>query len=228
MTQLDWISQWMPGLTAEQERLFAVYYEMLLEWNQRVNLTAITGQEEVAKKHFLDSLLAADLIPRGALCADVGAGAGFPGIPLKIMRPDIRLTLIDSLNKRVRFLKSAAEALGMEAVCVHTRAEDAGRSVAYRGRFDIALSRAVAPVNVLLEYTIPLLKKGGVSLMYKGPQAEAELTAARNALRLLNADARVISRDAPWGERRIIAAVKIGETNALYPRKAGMAEKKPL
>ncbi len=225
---MSWITQWMPDLTKEQERLFIIYYDMLTEWNQRVNLTAITGREEVAKKHFLDSLLAADLIPQGALCADVGTGAGFPGIPIKIMRPDIRLTLIDSLNKRVRFLNSVAEALGIEADCAHTRAEDAGRNKAYRGQFDIVLSRAVAPVNALLEYTVPLLKEGGVSLMYKGPQAGAELEAARNALRLLNADARVIPRDAPWGERRIIAAVKTGETNALYPRKAGMAEKKPL
>ena len=139
----DYLRASIPGLTAEQEQKFCLYFDMLTDWNTRMNLTAITEAEGVAQKHFADSVLPISLIPVGAVVADVGTGAGFPGVPIKIMRPDIELVLIDSLGKRVNFLTALTEAMGMDAKCLHSRAEDAGRGP-LRESFDIALTRAVA------------------------------------------------------------------------------------
>lgn len=149
-----------PGLTAEQAERFETYYALLIEWNKTRNLTAITEPAEVAQKHFFDSLAAAPLLKAGARCIDVGTGAGFPGIPLLIMRPDLQMTLLDALNKRIEFLSFTLERLGLAADCVHLRAEDAGRSEKYRQRFDAALTRAVAPLPVLLEWIMPLGRAG--------------------------------------------------------------------
>ena len=138
------------------------------------------------QKHFADSLLPAGLLPRNARVIDVGTGAGFPGIPLKILRPDIRLTLLDSLKKRIGFLEALCGELGLSDVeAVHARAEDAGRDIRYRAGFSVALSRAVAPFPALLELTLPFVQTGGFSMMYKGPQAEAELAAGARALSCL-------------------------------------------
>lgn len=218
----------IPGITPEQAEQFRLYYEMLVDWNTRMNLTAITDPEQAAQKHFMDSILPAALIPRNAALIDVGTGAGFPGVPLAIMRPDIRLTLLDSLKKRITFLTELCSALNITATLIHARAEDGGRHPELREQFDVATSRAVANVSALTEYTVPFLKVGGVSLMYKGPQAAEELAAGRRAIELLCCEARLHSFPAPWGERTVLALTKLRPTAAAYPRKAGTAEKKPL
>ena len=219
-----------PFLTAEQLTQFETYYAMLVDWNTRMNLTALTAPEDVAEKHFADSLLPLALVPEGARCIDVGTGAGFPGVPILIARPDIKLVLLDSLNKRLTFLEAVLSELGLSARAkrVHARAEDGGRMDALRGGFDGAFTRAVAPASVALEWTIPFLKVGGTSLLYKGAKAEEELAAAENALSLLSASATIVRYEAPWGERYVIAARKDGKTPKEYPRKAGTAAKKPL
>lgn len=218
----------VPQMSEQTLEQFVRYYELLIDWNNRMNLTAITDPVGVVQRHFADSLAGIELIPVGARCIDVGTGAGFPGIPLKLMRPDIKLTLLDSLAKRIGFLDTVKEQLGIEYETVHLRAEDGGQEPKYREKFDIALSRAVAGVNVLAEWTIPFVKKGGASLMYKGPSAEQELSAAQNALKELECEAEINSFPAEWGERKIICVRKIENTKAKYPRKAGTAEKKPL
>jgi 16S rRNA (guanine527-N7)-methyltransferase len=134
----------LPGLNEKQRELFSRYFLMLIDWNERVNLTAITEPFEASEKHFADSLLPEGLIPPGSKCIDIGTGAGFPGIPLKIMRPDIKLTLLDSLNKRLIFLRAALDELGLSADIVHARAEDGARQKEYRERFDVSFCRAVA------------------------------------------------------------------------------------
>lgn len=219
----------MPGLAPAQYAAFEAYAALLLDWNTRMNLTAITERDQIVQKHFADSLLPAALLPRDAKVIDVGTGAGFPGVPLKICRPDIELTLLDSLQKRIGFLQALCAELGLSDVtCIHARAEDGARRTDLRGRFDIALSRAVAPCPVLLELTVPFLRLGGQSLMYKGPQAAEELVGARRALTLLKCEARMEEYPAPWGERRVIVATKAGETPRAYPRKAGAPARSPL
>ena len=200
-----------PGLTAEQAERFETYYALLIEWNKTRNLTAITEPAEVAQKHFFDSLAAAPLLKAGARCIDVGTGAGFPGIPLLIMRPDLQMTLLDALA----------------ADCVHLRAEDAGRSEKYRQRFDAALTRAVAPLPVLLELTVPLVRVGGQSIAYKG-DAAAELADAANACQALRCTLETIPVEAAYGARTLVVAKKRAETPGKYPRKAGTPSKQPL
>ena len=219
----------LPGLTSGQYAAFATYCELLLDWNSRMNLTAITEPGEVAQKHFADSLLPAALLPEGAKVIDVGTGAGFPGLPLKILRPDIRLTLLDSLQKRIGFLQALCEALGLlDVAFFHARAEDGARQPGLRAGFDIALSRAVAPCPVLLELTVPFLRLGAFVHQGLPAQAAEELAGARNALSLLRCEARIEAYPAPWGERRVIIATKRGETAKAYPRKAGTPAKAPL
>jgi len=218
----------MPGLTDVQVSRFLIYYDRLITRNYRVNLTRITDPEDVAKKHFADSIIAASMIPEGASVVDVGTGAGFPGIPLKLIRPDIDLLLVDSLGKRILFLRELCNELGLDVPCVHARAEDAARQPELRGAFDVAVSRAVAPMNVLSELTTPFLKIGGCSLMYKGPNADEELAACTNALRELKCAADIVRFDTDWGSRNIVVFKKLGETPKKYPRNAGAVEKKPL
>ena len=220
----------IPGASEEQANKFIKYYELLIEWNEKMNLTAITEEREVAEKHFADSLLPMELIPKNARCIDVGTGAGFPGIPLMIMRPDITVTLLDSLNKRLIFLDEVIRALGLEksAKTLHMRSEDAGRAAAHRDAYDVALSRAVANARVLAEWTAPFVRKGGVSIMYKGAAAKEELNVAQNAMNKLCLGARLIEYPCAWGERYVIAAKKLAPTPKAYPRKAGTAGKLPL
>lgn len=219
-------------VTQAQAEKFQKYYEMLIEWNEKINLTAITEPQEVIEKHFVDSLtlLTNCKIKQGAKVIDVGTGAGFPGIPLKIMRPDIELTLLDSLNKRLNFLGEVCNALDIEAVRVHKRAEEAGLDHKMREGFDIATARAVAQLNVLAEYCLPLVKMKGYFLAMKGPGAEVELTAAENALDILGGtDVEIISVDLPTaGERNIIAIQKKAFTPKGYPRHGGTISKHPL
>ena len=218
----------MPDLTEAQIARFIIYYDRLITRNYRVNLTRITAPEEVASKHFADSVIAASMIPEGAFVADVGTGAGFPGIPLKLVRPDIRLVLIDSLGKRILFLRELCNELGLDVPCIHARAEDAARDPELRGEFDIVVSRAVAPMSVLTELTVPFIKVGGVSLMYKGPGAFDELEECKNAFRELKCEASIANFEPEWGTRNIVSVKKLAETHNKYPRKAGVIEKKPL
>ena len=166
------------GLAGEYQP-FARYCQLLQEWNQRMNLTAITDDQGVAEKHFLDSLLPLTLweLPRGARLVDVGTGAGFPAVPIKLLRPDIQITLLDSLQKRLTFLEAVCSQLGIQAELLHARAEDAGRDPARRERYDVATSRAVAGMDLLAEYCLPLVRPGGVLLALKGSGGAAEARA---------------------------------------------------
>jgi 16S rRNA (guanine527-N7)-methyltransferase len=222
------LQKFVPGATEEQREKLIRFYVMLIEKNNVMNLTAITDPEGVAARHFADSLLASELIPEGAKVIDVGTGAGFPGIPLAVMRPDLEITLLDSLNKRVNFLDEVSSALALNIKTVHARAEDGAKMPSLREKFDFVLSRAVAEIPVLAEWTLPFAKVGGCSVMYKGPGAEAELASAENALRILKGKAKLLHRETEWGERVLVSIEKTEKTPAKYPRKAGAAEKNPL
>ncbi len=217
----------LPELTNEQLERFDLYYRRLVEWNERVNLTAITEKTDVAKKHFYDSLLALPYVPQSARCVDVGTGAGFPGLPILIARPDVNMTLLDSLQKRLAFLEALLFELGLSARLVHARAEDAGRDANLRESFDVAFSRAVASLPVLAELTVPLLKVGGVSVAYKGDAAD-EIAAAASAARLLHVRLETVDVTGDYGARSLVLMRKTAKTPAAYPRKAGAPAKNPL
>ena len=221
------LSPLRPDLTAAQLQQFETYYAMLADWNTRVNLTAITEPEDVVKKHFLDSLAAAPYLKTTASIVDVGTGAGFPGLPLLILRPDLRVTLIDSLQKRLVFLEAVLKELKLTAELAHARAEDAGQNPKYREKFDVALTRAVSALPVLCELTLPLVKVGGRSIAYKGDSAE-ELAASKNALSVLHATAERVVIPADYGARELVILTKNGTTPKQYPRKAGTPAKSPL
>lgn len=219
-------------LKAEQAQAFQTYMELLLEWNEKINLTAITQPEEIAEKHFIDSLtlLTHFSFKEGAKVLDVGTGAGFPGIPLAIMRPDLQVTLLDSLNKRLVFLGHVCETLGVRAQRVHKRAEEAGLDPKLRESFDVVTARAVAPLHVLSEYCLPLVKMKGCFIAMKGPGAGEELEEAGYALRLLGgSDVTVESFALPEGEERsLVIAQKKQFTPKGYPRHGGTITKHPL
>jgi len=221
-------------LSEEQIHKFEIYYQLLVEWNQKMNLTAITEPAEVAVKHMVDSLTAFDeqLFFAGASVADVGTGAGFPGVPLKLFRPDLQLTLIDSLQKRLNFLTAVLEATGMEMVKIlHYRAEEAGQKKELREVFDFVTSRAVARLPVLCELCLPLVKIGGYFVALKGAKYEEELLEAERALKVLGAEvAQVKTVRLPGLEdvRAVIYLKKVKPTPKAYPRRAGLPEKKPL
>ena len=220
-------------LTEKQQGQFQRYYELLMEWNEKINLTAITEPREVAVKHMLDSLAGLDekRMSGDAGIIDVGTGAGFPGIPLKIFQPNLRLTLLDSLNKRVKFLQTVVEELGLQDVkCVHGRAEEAARKD-FREGFDIAVSRAVARLPVLAEYCLPFVRVGGAFFAWKGMQYQEEAEEAKKAVVLLGGSGIEIKRvHLPGMEdvRAILCMKKTKPTPKAYPRKAGMPVKKPL
>ncbi len=217
------IKKYFPDISEKQAGQLETYYELLIEWNEKVNLTAISEKGEVAAKHFADSALPLSEIERGASLIDVGTGAGFPGVVIKILRPDVKLTLLDSLNKRIVFLKELCDKLGLSDVeCIHARAEDGAREARLRESFDMATARAVASAPFLAEWLTPYLKIGGKALLYKGPQAEEELKLAESALKKLKLEARLIKYpECEWGERNIIVLEKKGKTDKAYPRKAG-------
>lgn len=219
-------------VTPAQADSFQKYFELLIEWNEKINLTAITDPIEVVDKHFVDSLtlISNCKIKQGAKLIDVGTGAGFPGIPLKIMRPDIELTLLDGLNKRLKFLGEVCEQLNIDAIRIHKRAEEAGLDHKMRESYDVATARAVASLNVLAEYCLPLVKMKGFFLAMKGPNASEELSQAENALDILGGtDIELISIDLPEaGERNIISIQKKAFTPKGYPRHGGTISKHPL
>lgn len=219
-------------LTGAQTAQFICYMELLLEWNTHTNLTAIKQPEEVLEKHFIDSLLlcCALEIPKNAKVIDVGSGAGFPGVPLKIIRPDIQLTALDSANKRLAFLKALGESLELHVELLHARAEEAARKTVYREKFDLATARAVAAMPVLSEYCVPFVKKGGYFAALKGALAQQEAKDGGNAAEKLGcAKAEIFTANLPSGDHRgIILLRKQQNTPPHYPRHGGTIQKKPL
>lgn len=209
------------------------YYNLLVEWNEKMNLTAITDAQGVAVKHFADSVSVLNYvdIPHNSSIIDVGTGAGFPGVVLKIARPDIKLTLLDSLNKRLVFLQNVLGEINLSADLIHSRAEDGGRDKNLRESFDYAVSRAVANMNVLSEYCLPYVNVGGSFLAFKGRGAESEISAAKSAIKTLGGKiAETYNFALPFdgGERAIVQIQKIAETPNKYPRNAGKIKSSPL
>ena len=221
-------------LTDRQKEQFERYFELLIEWNEKINLTAITDKDEVYLKHFYDSIapILQGLIENQPIrLLDIGAGAGFPSLPMKILFPELDVTIIDSLNKRINFLHLLAEELGLSGVhFYHGRAEDFAQDKAFRAQFDLVTARAVARMQVLSELTIPYLKVGGRLLALKASNAPEELEEAKTALNLLFSKVEDNLQYAlPNGDPRYITVVeKKKETPNKYPRKAGMPNKRPL
>ncbi|GMA50749.1 ribosomal RNA small subunit methyltransferase G [Alicyclobacillus contaminans] len=225
-------------LFRDHESEFRKFFELLVTWNERMNLTAITAWDDVWVKHFVDSLLVVETDEwkqrRQQLrrVADVGTGAGFPGIPLAICMPDVEFVLFDSLQKRVHFLSHVCAELGLRHVrAVHGRAEDVGRDNAYRNRFDAVVSRAVARLNILAEYTMPLAAVGGAVYAYKGPGVDEELAEGTRAAALLGGAVTGIHRTTlgeERAERTIVVMVQQKPTPKAYPRKSGIPKKQPL
>ena len=221
-------------LTDRQKEQYERYFELLVEWNEKINLTAITDKDEVYLKHFYDSIapILQGLIENQPIrLLDIGAGAGFPSLPMKILFPELDVTIIDSLNKRINFLHLLAEELGLSEVhFYHGRAEDFAQDKAFRAQFDLVTARAVARMQVLSELTIPYLKVGGRLLALKASNAPEELEEAKNALNILFSKVEDnLQYELPNGDPRYITVVeKKKETPNKYPRKAGMPNKRPL
>ena len=223
------------GAVLDNERVdkLSLYGNLLLSWNEKMNLTAITDPEEVLYKHFYDCILFLKHVKlnKGDTLIDVGTGAGFPGMVLKIMRPDIKVTLLDSLNKRLVFLNDVIEKTGLDGVTtLHMRAEDAGKSKLHREKYDIACARAVASLPALSEYCLPLVKKGGSFVAMKGATANEDAAAASNAARILGgAKPNIICETLTGNEQRaFIITKKISQTPTKYPRKPSDISKQPL
>ena len=220
-------------LTDHQLEQFLLYKDILLEWNNRINLTAITDPEEIIIKHFIDSLTCARYIKDGQRVIDVGTGAGFPGIPLKILFADrIQITLLDSLNKRVKFLNEAVASLKInDTNIMYARAEDAANNNQHRENYDIAVSRAVANLAGLSEYCLPFVKLGGFMASMKGPKIEDELKSVKKAMEVLGGSIEKIEKiTLPMSDiiHAIIIIKKVKITPHNYPRKAGKIQKNPL
>ena len=241
-------AQYGVQLTREQGEQLDSYAALLVEWNQKINLTAIVEPEEILVKHFLDSLTLLSLWKPPAKptrvvptrvdptrvdptrVIDVGTGAGFPGIPLKIACPELEVTLLDSLNKRILFLEAVSRELGIPLRCVHSRAEDGGRNPLYREQFDLATARAVANLRELAEYCLPFVKKGGVFLAMKGWEVEEEVEGARKAVQLLGGRISTVEKlrlPLDCG-RAVVKVEKISQTPAKYPRLPAKIAKNPL
>ncbi|ORI01265.1 16S rRNA (guanine(527)-N(7))-methyltransferase RsmG [Mammaliicoccus sciuri] len=224
------------GITLSDKQIsqFETYFEMLVEWNEKINLTAVTEKEEVYLKHFFDSVTPSFYIDFNEIetICDVGAGAGFPSIPLKIVYPHLQITIVDSLNKRIKFLNELAASLDLDKVnFVHDRAETFGKSQQYRESFDLVTARAVARLSVLSELCLPLVKKGGQFVALKGSQGNEELEDAQFAISVLGGEVKTVNEfTLPFEEsmRQIITIDKLRQTPKKYPRKPGTPNKEPL
>lgn len=222
------------GISINDEQLsrFELLSELLVEQNKTMNLTAITDPDGIAVKHFADSIsvLSAAEIPQGAKVLDVGTGAGFPGLPLLIMRPDIDLTMIDSTAKKLKYVENTVNELGLIATTLHTRAEEAGQSKEYREKFDFVCSRAVAALNVLCEYCLPFVKQNGLFIAMKGAKAQEEIDAAKGAIKTLGG--KIVAEKSfslsDGGERTLVVIKKISQVPSKYPRPSAQIAKKPL
>ena len=220
-------------LTEKQIKQFIDYKDMLLEWNEKFNLTAITDEREIILKHFVDCLaISAGAELAGKKIIDVGTGAGFPGVPVKIAFADTQMTLLDSLNKRITFLEELKNKLGLENVtCIHSRAEDGGADKNLREGFDLCISRAVANLAVLSEYCLPFVKVGGYFISMKGPDVKDELNESEKAIKVLGGEVKegkLINIPETDINHSLIIIKKIKPTPSKYPRKAGKAKKEPI
>lgn len=226
-------------ISDEQVKQFEKYYEMLVEKNKVMNLTAITEKDEVIIKHFIDSIAIIPYLKEKNISLnnelriiDIGTGAGFPGIPLKIMLPDVKFTLLDSLNKRVGFLNEVIFELQLTNIeAIHGRAEDIAFDSNYREGFDLCVSRAVANLSTLSEYCIPFVKKNGYFISYKAGDSEEEINKSKNAIKLLGGKINKVEEfvlPESDAERVFVMIKKLENTNKKYPRKAGVPAKKPL
>jgi len=219
-------------LTEKQIEQFLKYYEMLIEKNKVMNLTAITEYDEVIEKHFLDSISLCQVydLSKPVKILDMGTGAGFPGVPLKIAFPEVEITLADSLNKRIKFLDEVIAELGLEKVTtVHARAEELARNKEHRENYDLVVSRAVANLSTLGEYCIPFVKMGGKFISYKSGEVDEEVNAAGKAIKILGGEIKDIYKfDLAEQKRSFVTIEKIKTTPKTYPRKAGTPSKEPL
>ena len=220
------------SLSDDQIQMLDQYAEMLVDWNTRINLTGITDSDGIMTRHFEDSLSLLQYVnlSEGGSLIDIGTGAGFPGMVLKIIRPDLKVTLLDSLNKRINFLNAVASELGLSISCIHLRAEEGGRVPQHREKYDAACARAVSNLRELSEYCIPYVKIGGQFISMKGPDISEELNAARPGIGILGGKVRSVDEYAiSDGSRRTIVCVdKVKSTLLQYPRASAKIQKKPL
>ena len=219
-------------LTQKQTNQFYQYMQILIEWNEKINLTAITKPEEIIQKHFIDSATIIKNLENTKTLIDVGTGAGFPGIPIKIIKPEIEIVLLDSLNKRIKFLEEIIQKLELKKIkAIHARAEEIGRNKEYREAFDVVVSRAVANMTTLSEYTIPLVKVGGKAIYMKSSEIEEELENAKKAIKILGGKIQKVEEiyiPRTDIKRKNIIIEKQEKTNKKYPRNPGKIKKKPL
>lgn len=221
------------SLTQAQINQFDLYYRKLMEWNEKVNLTAITDEREVVIKHFIDSLSVLRFLPENAkTLIDVGTGAGFPGIPLKIVKEDLQVTLLDSLEKRVRFLEEVITSGNLTGIqTFHGRAEDFAREKQHREMYDVGTARAVAALPVLCEYVLPFVRIGGLFIAMKGSEVQKELDESKRAVSVLGGHTKAVEQfDLPFDpmRRHIVLIEKLHQTSTQYPRKSGKPSKSPL
>lgn len=220
------LSELQLSATEGQLGQFSAYSSLLKEWNENINLTAIVDDDGIAVKHFLDSLLplAHVKVPEGSTLADVGTGAGFPGLPIKILRPDLKVTLIDSLQKRIRFLDTLCQELELKDVtCIHGRAEELGKDKVYREQFDVLVSRAVANLRVLCEYCLPFVKVGGIFVALKAQELDEELAAAKPMIGSLGGKVETVAEvSLPQSDmiRKLVVVRKVSQTPPQFPRRA--------
>lgn len=228
MINKELLKQHSPTLSDKALDDFDTYARLLVEWNEKMNLTGITEPDEIVIKHFVDSLYLLDYIGDAKNLIDVGTGAGFPGMPTIIARPDMSVTLMDSLQKRLSFLDAVLCETGLNAELVHSRAEDLGQDAEYREQFDVATARAVAPLNILAEYCMPFVKVGGLFVALKGSEDETEVS--KNAISILGGEIEQnVSYKLPNGDSRSIVVVrKISQTPTQYPRRSKKITTKPL
>ncbi len=233
-TLIDGLAQWGININKEQQEQFEKYYDLLVEWNSFMNLTGITDYEEVLVKHFLDSLALFHEHPyqEGLSLLDMGTGAGFPGIPLKIVYPDLKVTLVDSLNKRIKFLNEVINALGLTGIeAIHARAEELARKEEHREKYDLVVSRAVARTVSLAEFCLPYAKVGGYFIPYKSGTIEEELKEANYSFEVLGAklqEVKTFSIPNSDMNRTLFIVKKIKNTPKAYPRAGGKPLKSPL
>lgn len=228
----DKITKIGEGISEEKIEIFYNYMNLLIEWNKKINLTAIIEPEEIILKHFIDSLTLSKYISEYDKIADIGTGAGFPGIPIKILKQNTEIILIDSLNKRINFLNEVINQNNLKKIqAIHARAENIGHDDKHREKYDIVTSRAVAKLNVLLEYMLPLLKVGGRCICLKGPNVEEEIEEAQKALDILGGKIEKVEKitlpDSD-NKRTIIIIKSVKQSPNKYPRKAGIPTTSPL
>ena len=238
MSKIDYLEKLLKktDLSYDKKNLnkFEKYKELLIEWNKKINITSIDQEEEIYLKHFIDSVIIKKyvIIKEGSKTIDIGTGGGFPGIPLKLIDNDMKITLLDSLNKRIKFLDEVVKELNLKDVeCVHGRAEDFGKDKNYREKYDYGFSRAVASLNVLLEYVLPFIKKNGLFIAFKGSNFKDEIQDSENALKILGGEIIDLKEyNLPESDisRSLIVIKKIKKTPMKYPRRPGTPNKKPL